>query len=200
MKASVICLPVKFICLIACMILGVPNLKAQLLADTGRLQIDSAQVKTTAVKIGSSSRDPRRASLLSAILPGAGQVYNRKYWKLPILLGGAYTLGYFIKFNNDQYVRTRDAYILTKAGKPDSYNGVYSAEQLARLREYWRRNRDLLIIVSAFTYLLNIADAAVDAHLSSFDVSDDLSMRFVPTCDLVQQQPVFGLGLTVSIK
>jgi len=144
--------------------------------------------------------DPRRATFLAVVLPGAGQIYNRKYWKLPILYGAAFTLGYYINFNNQQYVYTRDSYLQVQAGKKDRYNGAYSLEQLAQLREYWRRNRDLLIIISGFTYLLNIADAAVDAHLGSFDVSDDLSFRVVPKMDLIGYQPVFGLGMNFTVK
>ena len=163
-------------------------------------QTDSLIFKNRVDSIASAQalkkkRDPRRATMLSVVLPGAGQVYNRKYWKLPILYGGAFTLGYFIKFNNDQYVLSRDSYINVKAGLPDHYKGSYSKEQLVQLREYWRRNRDLLIIISGFTYLLNIADAAVDAHLSSFDVSDDLSMKCQPVLFMAGNQPVMGLGL-----
>jgi hypothetical protein len=144
--------------------------------------------------------DPRRATLLSVVMPGAGQIYNKKYWKLPILYGGAAALGYFIHFNHQEYLKTRDSYLLVKAGQPDIYRGAYSAEQLAQLREYWRRNRDLLIIVSGFVYLLNIADAAVDAHLSSFDVSDDLSLRWQPDAYRVQNQPVFGIKLALAFQ
>ncbi|HOY94355.1 MAG TPA: DUF5683 domain-containing protein [Catalimonadaceae bacterium] len=163
-------------------------------------QTDSLIIKSRIDSLASAKalkkkRDPRRATMLSAVLPGAGQIYNRKYWKLPILYGGAFTLGYFIKFNHDQYVLSRDSYINVKAGLPDYYKGSYSKEQLVQLREYWRRNRDLLIIISGFTYLLNIADAAVDAHLSSFDVSDDLSMKYQPVLYMAGNQPVIGLGL-----
>jgi len=158
---------------------------------------DSSSIKKFS---GTRNHDPRRATFLAVVLPGAGQIYNRKYWKLPILYGAAFTLGYYINFNNQQYVYTRDSYLQVQAGKKDRYNGAYSLEQLAQLREYWRRNRDLLIIISGFTYLLNIADAAVDAHLGSFDVSDDLSLRVVPKMDLIGYQPVFGLGMNFTVK
>jgi hypothetical protein len=161
-----------------------------------QVKFDSVAWKKEQKKI----RDPRKASLLSAIFPGAGQFYNRKYWKLPIVYGGAFTLGYFINLNHEEYVKTRDAYLQVQAGKPDRYNGLYDAEQLVRLREYWRRNRDLLIIISSFTYLLNIADAAVDAHLSSFDVSDDLSFQWKPMFYIAGNQPVAGVQMAFLIK
>jgi hypothetical protein len=72
---------------------------------------------------------------------------------------------------------------------------VYNSEQLVRLREYWRRNRDFLVIIAAFTYLLNIADAAVDAHLSSFDVGDDLTLQWQPMLYIAGNQPVAGVHL-----
>lgn len=143
--------------------------------------------------------NPRRATLLSAVLPGAGQVYNRRYWKVPVLYGGAFALGYFINLNHKEYLLARDSYLQVRAGKPDYYRGFYNTEQLVQLREYWRRNRDLLIIVSGFVYLLNIADAAVDAHLSGFDVGDDLSLdagpAFIP---LPGRLPAPGLRLTLT--
>ena len=140
-------------------------------------------------------RSPKTASLLSAVLPGAGQIYNGRYWKLPILYGGGFALGYYINLNNSQYKLFRDSYLKVKAGENDYFNGNYDAEQLARLREYWRRNRDLLIIVSGLTYLLNIADAAVDAHFSTFDVSDDLSLKISPGIMLAGTRPAPVIGL-----
>jgi hypothetical protein len=171
--------------------------QADSLKSTVQSKTDSSTIKNFPMV---RKPDPRRATFLAVVFPGAGQIYNRKYWKLPILYGAAFTLGYYINFNNQQYVYTRDSYLQVQAGKKDRYNGAYSLEQLAQLREYWRRNRDLLIIISGFTYLLNIADAAVDAHLGSFDVSDDLSLRVVPKMDLIGYQPVFGLGMNFTVK
>jgi len=150
------------------------------------------------LKASKKLKDPRRASLLAAVFPGAGQIYNRSYWKLPIVWGAAFTLGYYIGFNNQEYVKNRDWYLLVQNGKANRTG--YSTEQLVRLREYWRRNRDFLIIISALTYLLNIADAAVDAHFSSFDVSDDLSLNWKPEIYVAGRQPVFGLGLVLNFK
>lgn len=170
-----------------------PAMGAQELRQKGGIGSDSLASR----KDINAYRDPVRASLLSAVFPGAGQLYNRKYWKLPILYGGAFTLGYFIHLNHGEYVKTRDAYLQVQAGKPDRFKGVYNADQLVRLREYWRRNRDFLVIISAFTYLLNIADAAVDAHLSSFDVGDDLSLHWHPAVYMAGNQPVAGINLAL---
>jgi len=167
--------------------------------DSTQIRIKSDSSTTLIKKKKSFAKDPKRATLLSAVFPGSGQIYNGKYWKLPILYGGAFTLGYFINFNHQQYILTRNSYLLVKAD-PNNYKSGYSAEQLVRLREYWRRNRDMLIIISGFTYLLNIADAAVDAHFSTFDVSDDLSMKVRPSLLMAGNQPVFGLGLALNFK
>jgi hypothetical protein len=139
--------------------------------------LSAQNTDTSGIPLG---KNPRRASLLSAVLPGAGQFYNQKYWKLPVIYGGAFALGYYIRLNNNQYDLFRKSYLQVRAGEKDYFNGAYDAEQLARLREYWRRNRDLLIIVSGLSYLLNIADAAVDAHLSQFDVGNNLSLNISP--------------------
>jgi hypothetical protein len=168
--------------------------------SVGALSKSKTDSTSATQRFAKKKTDPRRATLLAAVLPGAGQMYNRKYWKLPILYSAAFVLGYYINFNNQQYVYTRDSYLQVQAGLNDRYNGAYSLQQLAQLREYWRRNRDLLIILSGFTYLLNIADAAVDAHLGSFDVSDDLSLKFGPHLDLIGYQPVVGLGMKFTIR
>lgn len=173
--------------------------------STKKLIVEGAPIVTTDTiqqisGLKSRLKDPRRASLLSAVLPGAGQFYNGKYWKIPILWGGAFALGYFIHLNNEQYVLTRDSYLLRLNNLPDRLNNVYSPDQLVRLREYWRRNRDLLIIISAFGYLLNIADAAVDAHLSGFEVSDDLSLKIQPDIQLYAGKPAFGVRLAFTLR
>ena len=163
--------------------------KDQIQKDTASIPVKSL------VHLG---RDPRRASLLAAVLPGSGQLYNKKYWKIPIVFGLGYTLGYYIKLNHQEYILKRDEYLLVKNGNTNTTG--YNTEQLVRLREYWRRNRDLLIILSSIAYLMNIADAAVDAHFSNFDVSDDLSLNWKPQFYLAGNKPGMGLGLTLAFK
>lgn len=142
----------------------------------------------------------RRATFLSAVIPGAGQVYNGKYWKLPILFGAAGTLGYFINFNNNEYQVFRQAYIYRALGDQTDrslFNLYPDINQLASGRDFFRRNRDLLIILSGFLYLLNITDAAVDAHFRDFNVKDDIQLSIAPT---VQPQGATGLSLTLRFK
>lgn len=126
----------------------------------------------------------KKATTLSTICPGAGQIYNKSYWKVPIVLGGIATMGYVINFNNRGLERFKLAYDLVTDGDPntiDEFNGRYTADYLKKLRDNYRRNRDLCIIITAGLYLLNIIDAHVDAHMKEYDISDDLSMNLEPT-------------------
>ena len=127
---------------------------------------------------------------MSAILPGLGQAYNRKYWKIPIIYAGLAGLTYSIVENNKKFDRFREAYILRAdldSNTIDIYdiqlvNGEskYSEAQLQYYKELYRKRRDLSIIFTAALYLLNIIDAAVDAHFFTYDISDDLSLNFQP--------------------
>ncbi len=129
--------------------------------------------------------DPtRKATILSAIFPGAGQIYNGSYWKLPIVYGGFAILGYIIDFNNRGYQRFKTAYNYATDGDDstvDEFNGAYSDTVLENTRNSYRRYRDMGIVYLAGFYLLNIIDAHVDAYLRRYDISDNLSMKIEPT-------------------
>lgn len=125
---------------------------------------------------------PKKAAIMSAALPGLGQIYNHKYWKLPIIYGGLGTLGYFISYNSGQYTFYKKVYLAKIDDDPntiDKYPQV-SPDGLLQLLNQHRRTRDILIAGAILVYALNIIDASVDAHLFEFDVSDDLSLRFEP--------------------
>lgn len=134
--------------------------------------------------------NPRKATLMSAALPGLGQIYTKKYWKLPIVYGGAGVLGYFIVDNNRKYILWRDRYIAQRTASesqlelpiryPASGNPI-PLDQLKRGKDYFRRNRDFSVILSGVLYALNIVDANVTAHLKDFDLSEDLSMSVEPS-------------------
>lgn len=150
---------------------------------------------------------PKLAAGLSAIIPGAGQVYNRKYWKLPIIYAGAGGLIYLFNANQTKYTEYRKAYRYRMDKDEttiDPYVGRYSDENLLTLENYYQRYRDLAIIGGVFLYTLNVIDAAVDAHLFTFDVSDDLSLRITPwiynDIALTKQKPITGLSFNLSLK
>ncbi len=126
----------------------------------------------------------KKATTLSTICPGAGQIYNKSYWKVPVVLGGFATMAYVIDWNNRGYKRFKLAYDLVADGDDttvDEFNGRYSEDFLKNLKNSYRRNRDLCIIMTGALYLLNIIDAHVDAHLKDYDISDDLAMSFEPS-------------------
>lgn len=129
----------------------------------------------------SKKHSPVTATLLSAVVPGLGQVYNRKYWKVPVVYGGLITAGYFLKMNRDLYREKRTSYIA--AADTDSTtisNSNLPVEGLASYMEYYRKQMEISYIALGLVYVLNIVDATVDAHLFTFDVSDDLSLRIMP--------------------
>ena len=120
---------------------------------------------------------PARAAFLSAIVPGLGQAYNKKYWKIPIVYGAIGTSVYFYVDNNKKYHRYRDAYKMRLAGLDDEFKGQYSDATLINAQRTFQRNRDLSLLISLGLYALNIIDANVDAHLMQFNVNNNLSFR-----------------------
>jgi hypothetical protein len=145
---------------------------------------------------------PHKASILSAVLPGAGQIYNRKYWKAPIVWAGLGTCVYFIQENSAEYRRYKDAYIALVDGDPtttDEFNGQFSAAQVLDVTDTYRRWRDLSYIAFGLVYMLNIVDAGVDANFVHFDVSRDLSMSVGPSLELASRGAA-GLSFSLALR
>ena len=129
---------------------------------------------------GKNLKSAHKASILSAVIPGGGQVYNKKYWKVPIIYASLTTSIYFIYDNQIKLAKYQDAYISRSNGGTDEYIDVYNDSQLLTIVDYYERNRDVSYIITAAIYLLNIVDASVDAHLFDFDISEDLSLETSP--------------------
>jgi hypothetical protein len=149
---------------------------------------------------------PKKAAYLSAALPGLGQAYNKRYWKIPIVYGAFGTIGYFIGWNNNKYQQYRNAYLL-KTSFPleeleDELAINISEDNLQRGLDYYRRNRDLLMIVLVGVYIIQILDAHIDAHLMEFDVSDDLTFRLEPgfQSQSLWASKQYGLKLTLNFN
>lgn len=127
---------------------------------------------------------PAKATIMSLCLPGLGQIYNKKYWKVPIIYAGFGVLAYLIVFNTNYYLTFKAAYIESynkdSAGNYSDIVKKYPLASILDAREYYRRNLELSIIFSAVLYALNIIDAAVDAHLFTYDIKKDLSFRVEP--------------------
>lgn len=125
---------------------------------------------------------PAKAAFYSAILPGLGQVYNKRYWKIPIVYGAIGTGIYFIIDSNKKQNQYRDEYKkrLENGGAINTSDPTYgrlTTESVIRGQKFYQKNRDLSVLITAGLYILNIIDANVDAHLLQFNVNDDLTLK-----------------------
>jgi len=123
---------------------------------------------------------PRKAAIYSAILPGLGQIYNHKYWKVPIVYAGFGTMAYFIRFNDTRFKKFKQAY----KDFPDydlDYPYPLTLDQIDRAMLYYKRWRDLSILGTLGFHLFQIIDATVDAHLFHWEVGEDLSLNLKPS-------------------
>jgi hypothetical protein len=144
---------------------------------------------------------PNTAALYSAALPGLGQAYNKKYWKIPILYGGGLVIGYFINYNHQLFKQYRDGLIaiIDQDDRTQPFDPSLDEKVYRRSVDYWRRNRDLLMIGTLLLYVVNIVDANVDAHLELFTVDDDLSLNLEPSFDQTAMQTNL-IGLSLKLK
>lgn len=145
---------------------------------------------------------PARAAFYSAVLPGLGQAYNGKYWKIPIVYTALGVGVYFYLENDRQYDRYRNAYKSRLAGNTDdefySESGQprVSTSGLIEAQRFYQRNKEISVMVTIGLYALNIIDANVDAHLQQFNVSEDLSLK--PNVDYDRFTGSTGYGLTLN--
>lgn len=149
---------------------------------------------------------PSRAAIYSTILPGLGQAYNKKYWKIPVIYAGAGVIVYFAVTNNHDYSNYRKAFDYKTGSLIDPSQEIidiankYSKEDLATLRDYYRRNFELSLIVAGLWYAINILDANVDAHFMHYDINDDLSLDWQPVVQPLQTYDGTKLHTGVSLK
>lgn len=152
---------------------------------------------------------PAKAAFYSAVLPGLGQAYNKKYWKIPIVYAALGTGIYFYINNNKEYNRYRDAYKSRLAGFEtdefyfDSQGNKLSSPRvttdgLERGQKFYRKNKEISILVSLGIYALNIIDANVDAHLLQYNVDENLSLA--PHYKIDEIDAKGNLGLTLNFK
>lgn len=189
--------------------------------DTARLaQVNDSLLKDAPQELKIRKQfvpDPKRALWLSLVLPGAGQIYNRKFWKLPIIYGGFLGCTYALMWNQQMYHDYSQAYLDIMDDDPttDSYMDMLPPryditgreEQFKELfknrRDRYRRFRDLSVFCFVGVYLISVIDAYVDAQLSVFDISPDLSMRLQPA--VIESAPVgkkaqssYGIGCSLN--
>lgn len=155
---------------------------------------------------------PSKAAFYSAVLPGLGQAYNKRYWKIPIVWGAIGTGTYVYLFNDGLYDRYRTAFKRRRAGFTDDEfydinrddniiptSPVLSDEALQDGQERYQRDRDLALLITVALYALNIIDANVDAHLRQYNVDENLSLDFQPYLDInpISADPHYGLALSI---
>jgi hypothetical protein len=157
---------------------------------------------TVLLKSYATRYNPRRALLLAAVLPGLGQIYNKKYWKLPLVYGGLYATGYAINYYNDLYREYK--FVLFSAlekglgendidadlGMKTTVSGYRNAVDKAQ------RERDFMMIIMGLVYVLQIVDAHVDAHLKEFDLNPKLQVRLEP---MIEQDALTGRQTGLSL-
>jgi hypothetical protein len=168
------------------------NLKAQ-------KAITSDTIKVQAIK----PHSPTKATLMSTFLPGLGQAYNKKYWKIPVIYAGIGTGLYFAIYNQKEFKKYKEAYILrtdNDSTTVDEFTNEFSSSALLNLVNFHQKNRDLMFIVSGAVYILNIVDAAVDAHLYDFNVNDNLSFHFQPRLFNDFQENYYSLKVIPSLS
>lgn len=144
---------------------------------------------------------PAKAAFFSALLPGLGQAYNKKYWKIPIVYAAMGTGIYAYAWNKKKYNEYRDAYkqrILLGEASTDQFQGILSESRLVDAQKFHQRNKDLSLLITAGLYILNIIDANVDAHLQQFNVNGKLTVR----PEIQQNEFTYkqNLGLTLNYQ
>lgn len=164
----------------------------------------------TADTTGMEEHSPKKATYYSLALPGLGQAYNKKYWKIPVIYAGFGALVYFISFNTKEYHTYLDAftYVLEEHEGPppnqmvERYNSDLS--KLRTIKDYYRRNMELNYILTGALYILQVLDATVDAHFVEFDVSENLSLQvdpyFEPSIQLNNNASMAAKGISIKLK
>lgn len=145
----------------------------------------------TDTSLNAQKHSPKKAMLLSMVLPGAGQAYNKKYWKIPVIFVAAGASLYGAIWNNKYYQDYKEQYAfrVENGYNEDPYYNQFQEPTLKANRDFYHKNRDLCYILLGATYILQIVDAGVDAHFYDFTITDKLTLHIEPIINLNQQAP-----------
>lgn len=142
-------------------------------------------------------KSPEKAAFYSAILPGSGQFYTKTYWKVPIIYGGLITSAYYIKKSQESYQLYKTALLNRIEGNNDEFIGIHSDNALIILTNHHRKNKEVSTLMFFLTYVLNIVDASVNAHLFDYDISEDLSLKIHPI--YLSENHTTGISLSFNL-
>src|SRR5688572_8165227 len=195
---------IKRFAIILLLFLSLEKLMAQ---DSLRVANDSLQMDggpdTVLIKSYASRYDPRKALLYAAVVPGLGQIYNKKYWKLPLVYGGFFGIGYAVNFYQTNYQRYKVLLFknlnkgLVNPGDVDVNDELrLSTGTLRTIVDKSRRERDFWVIMMGAMYILQIVDAHVDSHLKEFDINPNLRVSIEPAVD---QNELLGRQNSLSV-
>lgn len=173
-------------------------------------EIDTVKIEQSIIELSAELTDeeripgyknPKKALYMALAFPGGGQIYNEKVWKVPFIYGGILTGIYFFEFNNRRYKQFLVALDIIRDPHSRELNPFPNLNQDGVIRNvnFWRRNRDSMFLVFAGIYALGAVDAFVDAHLSGFDISDDLSFSIEPSVEPLLASNA-ALGVSFKIK
>ena len=176
------------------------NLFAQ--KDSTNVKIKNIKGKIQKTQGVYNPLSPSKAAFYSAIFPGMGQIYNKKYWKAPIVWGAIAVPTYYYQINNSDYKRYRRAYKLRKNGLQDEFtlddgSTSVSLETLETAQKQLRENRDMSLLTGVIIYILQIVEASVNAHLLQFNTDDNLSFKPVLIMDPIRIETP-SVGLTIK--
>lgn len=171
--------------------------------DTIPAKLKISKIDTTFIADEINILAPSKAAFYSAVLPGMGQLYNKKYWKAPIVWGAVGTGVYFYVDNNNKYNKYREAFKAELVGRPHEFDGTGEKPQLTqagleRAQNFYKKNRDLSLFVTIGLYILNIIEANVDAHLPDKALNTNIS--FNPTLFTIPTTNQAGFGATISFN
>ena len=189
-----------FICLSTTLVFAQEESPAEDETTVEEMEENFIKVQDTISREPLNILGPSKAAFFSAVIPGMGQAYNKKYWKIPLVYAAIGIPAYFYIRNDKEYDRYRDAYKNRLAGVDDSNSefATISDDGLIRAQRTFRRNKELSLLLALAGYALNIIDANVDAHLLQFNVDENLALK--PHMKYNEMENTANLGLTLNFK